>query len=328
MSIAEFLASYTFRMVLLGTTVIGVVAGALGCFAYLRKQSLISDVVSHSALPGTLGAFLVAVALDLDGRNLVTLTVGAVVAGTLAAVLTNYIRSHSKLPIDAAMVVVLTVFFGIGMVMMRIITNGRYKGKGGIQDYLFGNASHLTQADLITSLVVGGIALAIMLALFKEFSLRAFDSAHATVIGLKGKWLDLALFAAIVAATVIGVKAVGLVLMVAFVVMPPATARQWTNSLPSMVVLSAFLGGLGSAIGAYVSVSAGNVPTGPVIVVVLSVFFLFSLLAAPRRGLVARWIARNQLRRRRDDVAARPAAPIPAGAMAAAGERAEGKARL
>ncbi|MDO4791591.1 MAG: metal ABC transporter permease [Buchananella hordeovulneris] len=304
MSIIEFLSSYTFRMVLLGTSVIGIVAGALGCFAYLRKQSLISDVVSHSALPGTLGAFLVAVSLGLDGRNLVTLTVGAVVAGTIAAVLTNYIRSYSNLHIDAAMVVVLTVFFGGGMVLMRIITNGHYPGKGGIQDYLFGNASHLTHADLVTSVVVGAIALGIMLAFFKEFALRAFDPAHSQVAGFNAKWLDLALFAAIVAATVIGVKAVGLVLMVAFVVTPPATARQWTSSLPKMVALSAVLGGVSSAIGAYVSVSVGNVPTGPVIVVVLSVFFLFSLLAAPRRGLVARWIARSRMRREWDDVAA------------------------
>lgn len=295
---AEFLADHTFRTVLVGTTVIGVVAGALGTFAYLRRQSLLSDVVSHSALPGTLIAFLVAVGLGLDGRNMALLILGAVVVGTLAVFCTETIVRTTKLAVDSAMAVTLTSFFGLGMLLMRVISDAPLPGKGGIQDYLFGNASVITRADLAVSLSVGAVALMVVVALWKEFALRTFDPAHAAVTGLPTRAIDTALFACIVVATVIGVKAVGLVLMVAFVVTPPATARQWTNRLSTTVILAGAVGGLGSAVGSYLSIALGDVPTGPLIVLVLFAFFLVSLLCAPHRGLIARGVGRARARRR------------------------------
>lgn len=297
MSLLEFLGNHTYRMVLLGTMTIGLVAGALGSFAYLRKQSLISDVVSHAALPGALLAFLSAVVVfGADGRNMAGLLIGAVIAGTLAVTFANGVARVSKVSIDTAMAVALTVFFGAGMLLMRIITNGAFPGKGGIQDYLFGNASVITRTDLTTSLVVGGFALALMLTFWKEFALRTFDPDHATVLGFRASVIDALMFTTIVIATVIGVKAVGLVLMVAFVVTPPAAARQWTQTLSAMVVLSAGFGALGSGLGAYLSISLGKVPTGPLIVLTLFAIFLASLLFSPRRSVITR--ARNRRRAR------------------------------
>ncbi|MGO2111918.1 MAG: metal ABC transporter permease [Pseudoclavibacter sp.] len=294
----EFFADHTFRMVFFGTAVIGLVAGALGSFAYLRKQSLISDVVSHAALPGTLVAFLCAVVVfGVDGRNMLGLVIGAVVTGTLAALAANGIARVSKIRIDTAMAVVLTITFGAGMLLLRIIANGSFPGKGGIQDYLFGNASVITVNDLLTSVAVGGVAIAIMLVCWKEFALRTFDPDHASVLGLGGRLVDTLLFTTIVIATVIGVKSVGLVLMVAFVVTPPAAARQWTRTLPATVALSAAFGALGSAAGAYLSISLGDVPTGPLIVLALFAILVVSLVCSPRRSLVTRAIARSRARR-------------------------------
>ncbi len=299
MTPVEFFADHTYRMVFFGTSVIGLVAGALGVFAYLRKQSLISDVISHSALPGGLLAFLVAVVLlGVDGRNMLGLIVGAVLVGTLAALGANAIARATKLRIDAAMAVMLSVCFGVGMLLMRVIANGVYPGKGGIQDYLFGNASVITVADLVTSLAVGGAALAVMLVCWKEFSLRVFDPQHAVALGFSGRIIDGLMFAMIVVATVIGVKAVGLVLMVAFVVTPPAAARQWARTLPGTVLLSAAFGALGSGAGAYASVALGSVPTGPLIVLSLFLILLVSLLCAPRRSLISKSIGRIRARRR------------------------------
>lgn len=299
MSPVEVLGDHTYRMVLLGTVSIGVVAGALGSFAYLRKQSLISDVVAHAALPGTLGAFLVAVVLlGVDGRNMGGLLVGAIIVGTAAVLLSNRIAATSRIRIDTAMAVVLCLFFGVGMMLMRHITDGDYPGKGGIQDYLFGNASVITRADLATSLAVGGVALAVMLVLWKEFALRTFDPDHATVSGIDPRVVDTAMFGAIVIATVIGVKSVGLVLMVAFVVTPPAAARQWTHTLRGMVTLSGVIGGLGSGVGAYLSIALGGAPTGPLIVLTLFAILVVSLLAAPGRSVVVRAISRSRARSR------------------------------
>lgn len=293
MSFADFFADHTYRMMFFGTALIGLVAGALGSFAYLRKQSLVSDVVSHAALPGTLVAFLVATAIPgLSGRNMIGLIIGAVVAGALAAWYANTVAETSKIRIDTAMAVTLTVFFGAGMVLMRIITNRPYPDKGGIQDYLFGNASVITRADLLTSIVVGALALVPMLLLWKEFQVRTFDPVHSSVLGFKAGIIDGIMFTCIVVATVIGVKAVGLVLMVAFVVTPPAAARQWTRSLPTMVCLSAAIGAVGSGVGAYLSIALGKVPTGPLIVLTLFAIFLVSMLFAPRRSVVTKAVTR------------------------------------
>ena len=293
----EFLDNHTYRMVLFGTMTIGLVAGALGSFAYLRKQSLISDVISHAALPGTLLAFLTAVVvLGSDGRNMIGLIIGAVVIGTIAVLFANGVARSSKIRIDTAMAVTLAIFFGAGMLLMRIIANGAFPGKGGIQDYLFGNASVITVADLVTSIAVGALALVLMLVFWKEFALRTFDPDHATVLGFRARTIDTLMFTTIVIATVIGVKAVGLVLMVAFIVTPPAAARQWTRTLPGMVALSAVFGALGSGIGAYLSIVLGKVPTGPLIVLTLFAIFLVSLIASPRRSIITRVLTRRRAR--------------------------------
>ncbi|MDZ8173071.1 metal ABC transporter permease [Microbacterium xanthum] len=293
----EFFANHTYRMVFFGTMTIGLVAGALGTFAYLRKQSLISDVVSHAALPGTLLAFLGAVVvLGADGRNMLGLIVGAVVVGTIAALFANGVARTSKIRIDTAMAVALTIFFGAGMLLLRVVADGSFPGKGGIQDYLFGNASVITVADLATSITVGAIALLLMIVFWKEFALRTFDPDHAAVLGFSARTIDTLMFTTIVIATVIGVKAVGLVLMVAFVVTPPAAARQWTRTLRGMVVLSAAIGAVGSGLGAYLSVALGSIPTGPLIVLTLFAIFVFSLVFSPRRSVVMRAIGRSRAR--------------------------------
>ncbi|WP_293696301.1 metal ABC transporter permease [uncultured Agrococcus sp.] len=297
MSPLDFFDNHTYRTIFSGTVVIGLVAGALGSFAYLRKQSLISDVISHAALPGTLLAFLAAVVvLGTDGRNMVGLIVGAVVIGTIAVLFANGVSRHSKIRIDTAMAVALTIFFGAGMLLMRVIANGAFPGKGGIQDYLFGNASVITRADLVTSIVVGAVALVLMLVFWKEFALRTFDPDHASVLGFRARVIDTLMFTTIVIATVIGVKAVGLVLMVAFVVTPPAAARQWTRTLRGMVVLSAVFGAVGSGVGAYLSIAMGNVPTGPLIVLTMFAIFVLSLVLSPRRSIVMHFVGRMRAR--------------------------------
>lgn len=299
MTALEFFADHTYRMVFFGTMTIGLVAGALGSFAYLRKQSLISDVISHAALPGTLIAFLTAVTLfGADGRNMVALIIGAVTVGTISVLFANWITRSTTIRIDTAMAITLTLFFGVGMILMQVIANGPFPGKGGIQDYLFGNAAVITIADLTTSLTVGAGALAVMVIFWKEFTLRTFDPTHAAVLGFSPGRIDALMFTTIAVATVIGVKAVGLVLMVAFIVTPPAAARQWTRRLPSMVALSGAIGAVGSGAGAYVSIAWGNLPTGPVIVLALFAIFLFSLLLAPRRSIIALAIGRARARAR------------------------------
>ncbi len=298
MSLIDFFTNHTYRMVFAGTTIVGFVAGMLGCFSYLRKQSLISDVISHSSLPGVYLAFLFMIGiLQADGRNMLALVIGAVLIGTCAVMMTNTITRVSKIKVDAAMACVLTMFFGAGMILMRLILKGNYKGKGGIQDYLFGNASVITYADLAISTSVGAVALIVMLLFWKQYVVRSFDPVYSATIGVNSTLIDILMFATIAIATVIGVKSVGLVLMVAFVVTPPAAARQWTKRVWTMTLLSGFFGALGSALGAYISISLGKIPTGPLTALVLFAIFVASLLFAPQRSIIVRYLRRRQARK-------------------------------
>ncbi len=298
MTLVEFATTHTYRTVCAGSMMIGAVAGAIGCFAYLRKQSLSSDVISHSALPGVLGAFLFAVVvMGADGRSMPLLITGAVVSGTAAVLLANAIARASTIKIDTAMAVTLSLFFGLGMLLMQVIAQGSFPGKGGIQTYLFGNASVITLADLYTSAAIGAGALALMVLLWKEFALRTFDPEFCTALGFRARTIDALMFTLMAVATVIGVKSVGLVLMVAFVVTPPAAARQWVRSLPAMVAVSTLIGAVGSGVGAYLSVTLGKIPTGPLTVLTLFAIFVISMLVAPGRSIAAKALHRARARR-------------------------------
>ncbi|WP_257159363.1 metal ABC transporter permease [Corynebacterium cystitidis] len=283
MSLFEFFTNYTYTMVFVGTTAIGLVAGALGVFAYLRKQSLIADVISHSALPGTLLAFLFMSAIGLQGRTMGGLIIGAVVVGVLATAAVNWIERNSIIALDTSMAVVLTGFFGAGMLLMQYIDRRPIPGKAGVQDYLFGNASTLTRNDITVSLVVGAFALAIMLLSWKEFTAASFDPEQSQLQGFSRSVVDTLMFTTLVIATVIGLKAVGLVLMVAFVITPAAAARQFSRSVRTMVLLAALIGASASAAGSYLSISFGPLPTGPVIAVVLAVILLLAIVFSPRK---------------------------------------------
>lgn len=285
MTPVEFLANHTYLMVWLATGAIGLVAGALGTHAYLRGQSLISDVISHAALPGALLAFLVLVAVGSDGRAMGGLVLGAVVTGWLATLAATHVARVTRLGTDTAMAVVLATFFGAGMLLMRVITDHPLPGKGGIQDLLFGSASAIMTSDLVTIGVVGALALVVMLCCAKEFGLRTFDPDQADLQGFSPRLVDGLMFGCLVAATVVGARSVGLVLMVALVVTPPAAARQWTRRLRGTVVLAGAIGAAAGGLGAYLAVVAG-LPPGPVIVLVLFVILVVSLVFAPGRGLV------------------------------------------
>lgn len=278
----EMLTDHTYVMTLLTAAVIGTTAGTLGSFTYLRHASLIADVVSHASLPGTMAAFLALTALGADPRSDSGLLLGAAAAGTAAVYLTGLVTRLSPVRQDASMAVVLSTTFGLGMVLLQHIMNTPYPGKGGVQDYLFGNASAITRSDLRVSVVVSVVLLGVVTVVFRALILRAFDPVHARVLGWRTGVLDAVTAVAIVVATVIGAKAVGLVLMVAFVVTPPVIARQWTRRPGTMVAVSGLVGLFAAAAGTYVSLAAGPLPTGPVIVVVLACALAVSLTVSPR----------------------------------------------
>ncbi len=288
----DLLFDYTLRTVALGAAVIGIVAGALGAFAVLRRQSLVGDAMSHAALPGIGIAYLIT-----ERKDNVVLLSGAAIAGWIATLAVLSIVRQSRVKFDSALGLVLSVFFGFGLMVLTYIQRQPNASQAGLDKFLFGQAATMIQDEVRNMAITGALALAILLLFWKSFKLLSFDSDFAQTIGNPVRLLDVLLTTLIVVAIVLGLQAVGVVLMSAMIVAPAAAARQWTNRLGVMVILSAIFGAAAGIGGATISSTQTHLPTGPVIVVCISVIVLVSLCFAPNRGLLWMWFAR---RRKRD----------------------------
>lgn len=287
----DLIFDYTLRTVALGSGALGIVSGALGSFAVLRRQSLVGDAISHAALPGIALAFLLT-----GSRAPLVLLIGAAIAGWIATLIVMAVVRASRVKYDGALGLVLSVFFGFGLMMLTFIQRRPDASQAGLDKYLFGQAATLIVKDVVTMAVVGAIALAAMLLLWKEFKLLSFDADYGATIGYPMRLLDVVLTTLIVIAIVVGLQTVGVVLMSAMIVAPAAAARQWTDRLGWMVGLSALFGALAGVVGATLSGTTEHLPTGPTIIVCMSAIVAFSLLFAPNRGLLARRIAERRTR--------------------------------
>ncbi|HYM82202.1 MAG TPA: metal ABC transporter permease [Candidatus Limnocylindria bacterium] len=281
------------RSVLLGSMLLGAGAGVLGCFTFLRKRALLGDALAHATLPGVCLAFLVT-----GSKHPFVLLVGATITGWLGVAAVNVITKRSRIKDDAALALTLSVFFGFGIVLLTRIQKTGAAAQAGLDKFLFGQAASLVPADV---LLLGGVTvvlLACVVLAFKEFKLLAFDPQFAATIGRPVGALDFLLNTLTVLSVTVGLQAVGVVLMAAMLVTPAAAARYWTDRLPVMLVLAGTIGALAGAIGAVVSMTAPRMPTGPWTVVAATALFAVSLVAAPRRGVVARTLRRWRTRRR------------------------------
>ncbi|WP_254306887.1 metal ABC transporter permease [Elizabethkingia anophelis] len=260
----------------------------MGSFIVLKKKSLVGDAVSHSVLPGICAAFLFA-----GTKNTSLMLVGAFISGWLSLVTIDYITAKSKIKKDAAIGLVLSVFFALGIVLMTYIQQSGNAAQSGLDRFIFGKAATLIGSDLITFSIIAVVLMVATLAFFKEFTIIAFDEHYAQVLGLPVRKLDLLLTSLTVLAVVTGITAVGVVLMAAMLITPAAAARYWTHNIRRMVGLAAIFGALSGLAGAYISYIAPAMPTGPWMVVVSSLIAFFSFFFAPL-GIVPKTMKRNK----------------------------------
>ncbi len=287
----EYLFSdYTLRMVALGSAVLGIVSGGLGTYAVLRGQSLLGDAISHAALPGVALAFLVT-----GSKAPLALMIGAALAGWLATLWILSITETTRIKYDSMLALALSVFFGVGLVLLTWIRQHAGAAQAGLDTFLFGQASSLVRRDVVAMAIPGGAALLLAGLFWKELKLLAFDPEYGRTLGLPMRRVDLFLTALLVVAIVIGLQTVGVVLMSAMLVAPAAAARQWTDVLWKMVLLSAGFGAAGGVSGAVLSSLETGLPTGPLIVLCMGAIVVASLFLAPKRGLLG-----QRLRRRRN----------------------------
>lgn len=288
-SIISLFSDYTFQTVALGSALLGLISGVLGSFAVLRKQSLLGDGVSHSALPGVVMAFVL-----LGSKNTEVLLLGALVSGLLATLFIVSIVRHTRVKFDSALALVMSVFFGLGLVLLTYVQKIPNSNQAGLKRFIFGQASTLLQRDIILMVICGLILLALVLLFWKEFKLFTFDSDFAQSLGFSPKKLNLLLSFMIVLAIIIGLQTVGVILMSAMLITPAVAARQWTNKLWVMVVLSALFGAVSGVAGTAASSLVPKLPTGPAIVVCVSSIVIISVLFAPGRGVLHRVYQRRK----------------------------------
>jgi manganese/zinc/iron transport system permease protein len=287
------MADPNMQWIFFGCLLLGLSSGVIGSFSYLRKQSLVGDTLAHAALPGICIAFM------LTGiKSIGIFLIGASLAGVMATFGIGYITRHSRLKQDAALGIVLTVFFGLGIVLLTFIQHGDYGNQSGLDKFLFGQAAAMVGSDVVTMSIICFSLVAMCVLFFKQFKLISFDPGFAKGIGYPVALLEQLLMLLIVVAVVVGIQAVGVVLIAALLITPAVSARYWTNRLGVMVALSGLFGALSGALGTWISSSVTNLPTGPVTVLAATMFFFVSLLFGPQRGIIAKRLARLRVKKR------------------------------
>ena len=279
------------QIVTIGSVLLGAIASIIGCFTFLQKRSLIGDTISHSVLPGICLAFI------LSGtKNPYILLIGAVISGWVSVIISDWVTRSSKIKADTSIAIVLSFFFAIGMMLLSIIQHSGNVNQAGLHHFLFGKAAAIILEDVQMFLLIGAISLGVILVYFKAFKLYIFDVEFARSIGLPVKWLDFLLTTLAVLAIALGIRAVGVVLMAALLITPAAVARFWTSNLTVMLILAAFVGGISGFFGAMISYMAPSMPTGPWIIVVVSLLAFLSILIGKEKGVIYKFLKRRNFR--------------------------------
>lgn len=277
----NMLLSPNVQWVLISTLILGMASGMIGSLAYWKRQSLMSDALSHAALPGVVIAFAL-----FGSKNLPIMITGAAVSSLCAAFLIQWIRSSSRIKEDTAMGMVLSVFFGLGIMLLTIVNRTGGGNQSGLDNFIFGQAASMVRKDVY---MMSTLALLVMLVVFiayKEWKLFLFDPDFAKGLGLSGRWMNSIYLGVLVLVIVIGIQAVGVILMAALLIIPAVSARYWTHSFKWMIILSALFGGAAGVLGTLISTLGQGWPTGPFIVVASSVFFCISLVFGAQKGLL------------------------------------------
>jgi manganese/zinc/iron transport system permease protein len=292
------LQDHNTRVVLAGACLFGAAAGLAGTFLLLRKRSLLGDTLGHATLPGITFAFLLAGTFGISPRSFLWLAMGATISGVAGMGAVLLIRKMSHLKDDAALAIVLSVFFGAGIAMLSAIQQLPGGQAAGLERLIYGNPASMTSGDawfvLLASLLVAGVCG----CLFKEFTLLCFDEPYAHTAGWPVRPLDALLMGLVVLVTIVGLQTVGILLVVALLVIPPSAARFWSDDLRAMALVAAGAGALSSLVGVIASALLPGLPTGALIVLASAFFFGLSLLLGKKRGLVIRHLLEREASRR------------------------------
>ncbi len=288
----SILLSSNTQWVLLSTMILGIAAGMVGCIAYFKRQNLMSDALSHAALPGVVIAFIL-----FAEKQLYVLIIGAAVSALCGALFIQAVSTSTRISEDASMGMVLAVFYGLGIMLLTIANRMVSGNQSGLDSFIYGQAAAMVRSDMYTMILLALAVVFILFLLLKEWKVYLFDGGFAKGIGLSVRGMDLLYIGILVTTIVIGIQAVGVILMAALMITPAVSARYWTKTFAMMLLLSALFGGISGAVGTLITALWSGLPTGPFIVVVASSLFIFSLLFGKEKGIVLRFIEQSRQRK-------------------------------
>lgn len=277
------------QWVLFSSMTLGIAAGMIGCLAYWKRQSLMSDALSHAALPGIVIAFMV-----IGHKHFSILVIGAAISALLGAFFIQWVRSVTRITEDTAMGIILSVFFGLGIMLLTIVSRSPGGNQSGLDSFIFGQAATMVKKDVTTMTILALVVIGFVILLFKEWKISLFDPHFAKGLGLSLRGMNTLYVIMLVLTIVIGIQAVGVILMAALLIIPAVSARYWTNSFLCMLILSGLFGGGAGALGTIISVLGKGWPTGPFIVVVSSTMFVISLVFGFQKGLLTQALQQRE----------------------------------
>ncbi|MEO0511242.1 MAG: iron chelate uptake ABC transporter family permease subunit [Verrucomicrobiota bacterium] len=286
------------RVVFSGLTLLGIVSGITGTFLLLRKRSLLSDSVSHATLPGLAIAFIALELISGKGDSLNWLLIGGAITGFLAMLAVIYLPKISGIKSDASLALSLTFFYGIGVVLLSVIQMLPTANASGLEYLIYGNAATLTSTDVQLILAICIVCLVACILFFKEFSLLCFDSGYAKANGFPANKLDIFLMTLIVLISIVGLQAVGLLLIMALLITPAVSARFWAKRMGRVTFIAGLIGGTSAFIGVLMSSLFPRLPAGAIVVLTATLFFILSLTFGSYRGLLSRWFLKRRAMKR------------------------------
>ena len=272
------------RYALMGSILLGISCGLLGSFIVVRKMALFGDTLSHAVLPGVALGFMWNMSKDP-----LAIFIGATLAGLTGGALVTLIGQTTRLKEDTALGLVLASFFAVGICLLTRIQKISTGNKGGLDDFLFGQAAAMGKDDITLMLVVTLLVIVAITFFYKELLVVSFDKIFAGSVGLPVAVIHYALMMLLAFSVVIALQAVGVVLVSAMLITPAAAAYLLTDRMHVMLLLASIFGVAAGATGAFLSFLGNNLPTGPLMVVGASLVFVLAFLFGPRHGVISRW---------------------------------------
>lgn len=259
---------------LITSIVIGMICGVIGCFIVLRSLALMGDAISHAVLPGVAISYMMGI----------NFFYGAVVFGVLAALGIGFVNQNSKIKSDSSIGIVFSSFLALGVLLIT-----KAQSSIDLTEILFGNVLTVKPEDRTITFIVVAIVLVVIIVFYKEFLLSSFDPTMAAASGLPVKFIHYTLMVLLTLVTVASLQTVGVILVVSLLITPASTAYLLTKRLSTMILTSALIGMVSSVIGLFFSVTF-NLPSGVVIVLVITIIFIITFFLAPKNGLLWKMI--------------------------------------